>query len=95
MPRDIGEWLVRLGLGGYREVFAEHDIGFDVLPRLTEEHLKEIGIPLGDRLRLLKAIEALETPQPDPLEIPLPPQADTSLAVPIGEAERRQLTILF
>ena len=47
MARDIDQWLEGLGLGRYAEVFAENDIGPDVLPHLTEEHLKELGVSLG------------------------------------------------
>jgi hypothetical protein len=50
------DWLERLGLAKYGDVFVDNDIGTDILADLTEEHLKELGVSIGDRLRLLKAI---------------------------------------
>jgi hypothetical protein len=56
---DVGAWLRGLGLEKYAESFIGHAIGLDVLPDLTDADLKELGIPLGDRKRLLKAAAAL------------------------------------
>jgi hypothetical protein len=53
---DLGEWLRSLGLERYEAVFRESAIDADVLHDLTEEHLRELGIPLGARLKLLKAL---------------------------------------
>ena len=55
MMNDIGVWLESLGLAQYADAFADNDVGPDVLADLTEDHLKELGISLGNRLRLLKA----------------------------------------
>lgn len=88
MARDIGEWLVALGLGKYANAFAENEIDFDVLPHLTDEDLKEIGIALGARRKLLAAVAhlAFQTEsQPKP----------NSNRVVAAEAERRQLTVMF
>ena len=90
---DLEQWLELHGLGKYREVFAENDVGLDVLPHLTEEHLKELGISLGDRLRLLKALGTLDAPGADGAQ-PAAEQTTASIA-PSGEAERRQLTVMF
>ncbi len=95
MSNEVIRWLEQLGLGKYAEMFAENDIGPDVLPHLTEEHLKELGVSLGDRVRLLKAIEALEATQADVREASSPSEFTESIAVPTGEAERRQLTVMF
>jgi class 3 adenylate cyclase len=54
---DVAAWLQEVGLGEYAPQFAAHAIDGDVLAALTDEHLKELGLPLGDRLRLLRAIE--------------------------------------
>lgn len=91
---DIRQWLERIGLGKYAQVFAENDVGPDVLPYLTEEHLKELGVSLGDRVRLMQAIKALATP-PDLPQTPVPSVSDASSAVSGVEAERRQLTVMF
>ena len=57
---DIGGWLQSLGLGQYEAVFRENAIDADVLRDLTEDHLREMGLPLGARLKLLKTINALD-----------------------------------
>ena len=56
---DIAAWLRGLGLERYEPVFRDNEIDAAVLPELTDEHLKELGLPLGPRLKLLKAIAAL------------------------------------
>jgi class 3 adenylate cyclase len=89
----IARWLKRLGLDQYARAFKEHSIGFDVLPQLRDEDLKELGVPLGDRKRLLKAIADLRM---------APESADDAMKSaaargPIHrvDPERRQLTLLF
>jgi hypothetical protein len=52
-------WLRGLGLEQYEAVFRENEIDESVLPDLTEDHLRQLGLPLGARLKLLKAIAAL------------------------------------
>ena len=54
--QDIAEWLGRLGLGQYAQRFAENEIDVSVLPHLTDQDLKDIGIPLGHRRKILAAI---------------------------------------
>ncbi len=56
---DIGGWLRGLGLGQYETTFRENEIDAEVLPELTESDLSQLGVPLGHRKRLLKAIAAL------------------------------------
>jgi SAM domain (Sterile alpha motif) len=61
LPRcSRSPWLEKLGLGQYAQRFAENDISFSVLPDLTDQHLKEIGMSLGHRLQLLRAIADLD-----------------------------------
>ena len=55
---DVGGWLRNLGLGKYERAFIENAIDTDVLPELTEGDLEKLGIPLGDRKRLIRAIKA-------------------------------------
>ena len=57
---DLGGWKRSLGLGQYEAVFRENAIDETVLDDLTEDHLRELGFPLGARLKLLKAIAALD-----------------------------------
>ena len=60
---DISGWLRRLGLGRYEEKFRENKIDFDVLADLTDGDLQELGVALGDRRRLLRAITELDAQQ--------------------------------
>jgi SAM domain (Sterile alpha motif) len=90
----IAQWLERQGLAHYAQAFEEHNIGFDVLPELGDEDLKELGVPVGDRKRLLKAIDDLR------MALESAGDAMTSAAArgpPIRrvDPERRQLTLLF
>ena len=74
---DVGAWLRGLGLGQYETTFRESEIDAEVLPDLTEGDLNQLGVPLGHRKRLLKAIAALGTaetaakpPSPAPASSP-------------------------
>jgi hypothetical protein len=58
---DIGGWLRSLGLEKYEAVLRDNEIDETVLHKLTEEHLRELGLPLGARLKLLDAISARGT----------------------------------
>jgi hypothetical protein len=91
---DISAWLRGLGLERYEEAFRDNDVDAKVLPHLSTEDLKDIGITsVGHRRSLLAAIEALRPgtacPEPEPSSAP-PPAAE-----PSREAERRQLTVMF
>jgi class 3 adenylate cyclase len=88
---DIAAWLKSLGLEQYEHAFRENAIDADVLPKLTAEDLKDLGITaVGHRRKLLEAIAALRTPAPEIDPIPL------RLRRPIAaEAARRQVTVLF
>ena len=55
----VGAWLGWIGLAAYLELFEQQRIELDIIPQLTDSDLKELGIPLGDRKRLLAAIAAL------------------------------------
>jgi class 3 adenylate cyclase/tetratricopeptide (TPR) repeat protein len=83
---SIEEWLRNQGFGQYTQAFAENDVDFDVLVTLTDADLRELGVTsLGQRKRLLAAIDALEIKSP-----PSMPQATGHVS-----GERRQVTILF
>ena len=87
MARDVGAWLEGLGLGQYAELFAENDVDFDILHELADADLKDIGISLGHRKKLLKAIRDLGE-APSGTAAPAEPEQAT-------EAERRRLTVMF
>jgi hypothetical protein len=57
MVDDLAQWLERLGLGKYAEILAEHEVSVRDLPHLTEDDLKDLGLPLGPRRRLLAAVK--------------------------------------
>jgi class 3 adenylate cyclase len=84
---DVGEWLRGIGLGQYEANFRDNKIDAGLLPRLTADDLKDIGVSaLGDRLRLLDAIAAF---------VPVPPSKPV---LPKGAqvfAERRPITVMF
>jgi class 3 adenylate cyclase len=84
---DIAAWLGGLSLERYAEAFRDNAIELEVLPELTEADLEKIGVLLGHRKIMLKAIAELRPPAPQP-------QARTGPLLP-GEAERRQLTVMF
>ena len=108
MAENLAHWLDGLGLGQYVQTFAENDIDFDVLARLSDDNLKELGLTLGHRVRLQAAIEAVTKSG----EITEKDYAPASLQGPVSytpkhlaerilksrsalEGERKQITVLF
>ena len=87
---DIDSWLVDLGLGDYAQAFADNRVDFDVLGDLGEDDLREMGLALGDRKRLLKAIESLAG-----VSVPETAEPVASAAPTVLEGERRQVAVLF
>jgi class 3 adenylate cyclase/predicted ATPase len=95
MAIEITDWLRRLGLEQYTATFHDNDIDAAVLPRLTAEDLRELGVTsVGHRRRLLDAIAALGVPAPA-ADVSGPPAEMTGTFTPKGNAERRQLTVMF
>src|SRR6516165_10865813 len=99
---DIVVWLRGLGLGKYEAIFRENDIDGTVLPSLTHENLKELGVAsFGHRVKLLDAIAALRSQASQETAsvaaASAPPSATTPTAVPVTEAvgERRHVTVMF
>ena len=87
---DVRTWLSSLGLDQYETVFREHRIEPDVLPELTDQHLRDIGIPLGHRLRILRAVRQL-TSDASGTARPV-----VALEAPAQDgAERRHMTVMF
>jgi class 3 adenylate cyclase len=94
-PRQITEWLDKLGLGQYAQRFVENEITPSILPELTDADLKELGVSaLGHRRLLLRAIAELEgigkTAQTHAAAISGPTTQE-----PRDTAERRQVTVMF
>ncbi|HLG49833.1 MAG TPA: adenylate/guanylate cyclase domain-containing protein [Reyranella sp.] len=108
MTEDLKSWLSGIGLGSHAENFASNGIDWDVLLELNETDLKELGLSLGDRKRLLKAISGLKRDAPTAeVSMPLAPsvasQPRTSNVVQLASArtdhgpaaERRSITVMF
>jgi class 3 adenylate cyclase/predicted ATPase len=88
---DVAAWLQSLGLERYEPLFRNHEIDWEVLPKLTSDDLREIGVAaVGHRRKLLEAIAALDTSA-----------LTSAVTMPVSgastpaEAERRQLTVMF
>src|SRR6266480_4529289 len=92
---DIGGWLRNLGLGRYESAFIENAIDTDVLPELTEGDLEKLGMPLGDRKRLIKAIKAMPGGSPSALIRSEVGENAPSGYSPMAAAERRHLTVMI
>lgn len=91
---NIAEWLHGLGLERYTQAFQDAEVTPEVLPELTEDDLREIGLPLGPRKTVLKAIHALALScAPIPVEVRAS-AGQPRLPLP-SEADRRQLTVMF
>ena len=90
--QQIAEWLQKLGLGQYAQRFAENDISFSILPDLTDQDLKEIGVSLGHRRQLLRAIAELKGGE---TIAPKRTNENMSPVAPAETAERRQVTVMF
>src|SRR6516165_2831383 len=99
---DVVVWLRSLGLGKYEAAFRENDIDETVLPGLTHETLKELGVAsVGHRVKLLDAIALLRSDgsarTPSDTAAPAQPSDPAPTATPLAEAtgERRHVTVMF
>jgi class 3 adenylate cyclase/tetratricopeptide (TPR) repeat protein len=81
--QEIAEWLEKLGLGQYAQRFARNGIDVSVLPELLDEDFDKLGVLLGHRRKMLRAIAALD------------PAASIASPAPHHDAERRHLTVMF
>ncbi|MGI9315703.1 MAG: adenylate/guanylate cyclase domain-containing protein [bacterium] len=88
--KTIGQWLAAHGFGQYADVFSANDIDIHTLTYLTEDDLKELGVSLGHRRRMLAAASKLTAA--DPVTQPDPVELRRSRA---AKPERRQLTTMF
>jgi class 3 adenylate cyclase/tetratricopeptide (TPR) repeat protein len=85
---SISEWLASLGLSEYSKCFAENAIDLSVVRDLTEQDLKDLGVLLGHRRKMLRAIAELDGSA-------LTASQASAKRVSRDEAERRQLTVMF
>ena len=102
---DVEQWLCNLNLEKYVTIFTDAEIDFLALPYLTDDDLKELGLPLGPRRKVSEAIRQLRDrtslssadpsvslPEHTTTQAPVAPQ---SLSSPTSSAERRHLTVMF
>lgn len=100
MDDRVSAWLEGLGLDRYREVFRQNAITWDVLPELNDNDLTSLGVLLGHRKQLLRAIAHVSprrtADSSQPTSVPASqPQNTHSFPVTREQAERRQLTVMF
>ena len=103
--QQIADWLEELGMSEYAQHFAENRIDFSVLPDLTDQDLEKLGVVLGDRRKMLRAIAALGGAPPAAAASAAPVTVTTAVAPkpatqpisapPETTGERRYLTVMF
>ena len=82
--KEISDWLEKLGMSEYAQRFAEHDIDIEVLRELTDADFDRLGVSIGHRRKLLKALAAVPTSAVSPTS-----------KIATDTAERRQVTVMF
>ena len=91
--QQVADWLKKLGMSEYVGRFAENRIDFSVLPDLTDQDLEKMGVVLGDRRKMLRAIACLDADTDAGLvTVEAAAPAPSS---PLDAAERRQVTVMF
>jgi class 3 adenylate cyclase len=90
--QQIADWLKELGMSEYTGRFVENRIDISVLPDLTYQHLKDLGIVLGDRLKMLRAIRDLGNASVSATAPSAPMETEPTRR---DDAEHRQLTVMF
>ena len=86
--QQITDWLEKLGMSEYAQRFAENRIDFSVLRDLTDQDLKDLGVVLGDRRKMLRAIGELDVVSTAMLSISAQPVLQDT-------AERRHVKVMF
>src|SRR5499427_4772377 len=86
--KGITEWLASIGLSEYAQRFADNGIDLSVIRDLTEQDLKDLGVLLGHRRRILRAIAELDGVAPSPTETAIEPALR-------DRAQRRHLTLMI
>ena len=91
MTNQIDNWLTALGLEKYVTLFAKEEIDEDVLAELSDQDLEKIGLPMGARKKILKALQANQFPD----SLAQQKNDQTTNIIRTSEAEKRRLTIMF
>jgi predicted ATPase/class 3 adenylate cyclase len=87
--QQIADWLEKLGMSEYAQRFAESRVDFSVLPDLTDQDLEKLGVVLGDRRKMLRAIRELV------VAVAATPERSATEPKPQDTAERRHVTVMF
>lgn len=87
---DLQRWLEKIGLAQYADLFAKNDVDWGILPELNEHDLEKLGVSMGHRKRLIKAISHAFS---NSLQAPTAPAESGS--APTATAERRHLTVFM
>jgi len=95
MGNDVYIWLARVGLDQYAALFSDNEIDLEVLPDLTQEDLEKLGIPLGHRKKLLRAIRTLTAGEPASVTPSTNGATPVVPCPPSSKPERRQLTVMM
>ena len=93
--KEVTDWLGKLGMSEYAQRFADNDIDIDVLNELTDQDFDRLGVSLGHRRRMLRAIRELSA---SPIAAVTERQTSAPTApeqAPKDTAERRQVTVMF
>jgi class 3 adenylate cyclase len=89
--REIADWLQKLGMSEYAQRFTENRIDFSVLQEVTDQDLKDLGVVLGDRRKILRAIADLKSTE----TLAPSPATEAVIARSQDAAERRQVTVML
>ena len=87
--KELSDWLEKLGMSEYAQRFVENDVDISVPPHLSDHDLKELGVSLGHRRKMLAAIAE------NVLSVEAPPRPAPTEPKPQETAERRQVTVMF
>ena len=97
--QQIADWLEKLGMSEYADRFAENDVDIAVLPHLSDHDLKELGVSLGHRRKMLAAIAKLDETSAAAAPVPAPPSQSPVGSIipslPEVAGERRHVTVMF
>jgi SAM domain (Sterile alpha motif) len=93
--QQIPEWLEKLGMSEYAQRFAENRIDLSVLPDLTDQDLEKLGVVLGDRRKMLRAIANLDNAQPAVASAPAASVQPIAVTTAVPTGERRHVTVMF
>jgi class 3 adenylate cyclase len=90
--QQIADWLEKLGMSEYAQRFAENDVDFEVLGELTDTDFDRLGVSIGHRRKMIRAIRALAAL---PISAASEQPASSSTVATRDTAERRQVTVMF